>query len=60
MGNPFGPNAERGVFRTRDVGQADQKVGRDAFVRYEDLMKEMARIKATLEAIAGALSPPTR
>jgi len=30
----------------RMVGQADQKVGRDAFVRFEDLMKEWAAVKA--------------
>jgi hypothetical protein len=28
------------------IGQADQKIGRDAFVRFEDLMKELAAIKA--------------
>jgi hypothetical protein len=30
----------------RMIGQADQKVGRDAFVRVDDLLKEMAAIKA--------------
>jgi hypothetical protein len=30
----------------RMIGQADQKVGRDAFIRYDDLMKEMAAVKA--------------
>jgi hypothetical protein len=30
----------------RMIGQADQKVGRDAFVRFDDLMKEMAAVKA--------------
>jgi photosystem II stability/assembly factor-like uncharacterized protein len=45
---------------SRMINQADQKVGRDAFVRYEDLMKEMAAIKTALEAIAGAASPPIR
>jgi hypothetical protein len=30
----------------RMIGQADQKVGKDAFVRYDDLMKEMSAIKA--------------
>jgi hypothetical protein len=30
----------------RMIGQADQKVGRDAFVRFEDLMKDMAAVKA--------------
>jgi len=30
----------------RLIGQADQKVGRDAFVRFDDLMKEMAAVKA--------------
>ena len=28
------------------IGQADQKVGRDAFDRFDDLSKEMAAIKA--------------
>jgi hypothetical protein len=32
----------------RMIGQADQKVGRDAYLRYNDLMKEMAAIKAEL------------
>ena len=32
----------------RMVGQADQKIGRDAFLRYEDLMKELASIQAEL------------
>ena len=30
----------------RMIGQADQKVGRDAFVRFDDLMKEMTAVKA--------------
>jgi len=30
----------------RMIGQADQKVGRDAFIRFEDLMKEMAAVMA--------------
>jgi hypothetical protein len=30
----------------RMIGQADQKVGRDAFVRFDDLMKELAALKA--------------
>jgi hypothetical protein len=30
----------------RMIGQADQKVGRDAFVRFDDLMKEMAAVRA--------------
>jgi len=30
----------------RMIGQADQKVGRDAFTRFDDLMKEMAAVKA--------------
>jgi hypothetical protein len=30
----------------RMIGQADQKVGREAFVRFDDLMKEMAAVKA--------------
>jgi hypothetical protein len=29
----------------RMIGQADQKVGRDAFVRFDDLMKELAAVK---------------
>jgi hypothetical protein len=34
----------------RMIGQADQKVGKDAFIRYEDLIKEMAAIKTALDA----------
>jgi hypothetical protein len=30
----------------RMIGQADQKIGRDAFVRFDDLMKELAAVKA--------------
>jgi hypothetical protein len=30
----------------RMIGQADQKVGRDAFVRFDDLLKELAAAKA--------------
>jgi len=30
----------------RMIGQADQKVGRDAFVRFDDLLKELASVKA--------------
>jgi photosystem II stability/assembly factor-like uncharacterized protein len=30
----------------RMISQADQKVGRDAFVRFDDLMKELAAVKA--------------
>ena len=30
----------------RMAGQADQKVGRDAFVRFDDLKKELAAVKA--------------
>jgi len=30
----------------RMIGQADQKVGRDAFIRFDDLMKELAAVKA--------------
>jgi hypothetical protein len=30
----------------RMIGQADQKVGRDAFVRFDDLGKELAAVKA--------------
>jgi len=30
----------------RMIGQADQKVGRDAFIRFDDLMKDMAAVKA--------------
>jgi hypothetical protein len=37
----------------RMLGQADQKPGRDAFLRYDDLMKEMAAIKAELVKLAG-------
>ena len=30
----------------RMIGLADQKVGRDAFVRFDDLMRELAAVKA--------------
>jgi len=30
----------------RMIGQADQKAGRDAFTRFDDLMKELAAVKA--------------
>jgi hypothetical protein len=30
----------------RMIGQADQKIGRDAFIRFEDLTKELAAVKA--------------
>ena len=32
----------------RMIGQADQKPGRDAYLRFDDLMKEMAAIRAEL------------
>ena len=32
----------------RMIGQADQKPGKDAWDRYNDLMKELAAIKAEL------------
>ncbi|MFN7947433.1 MAG: hypothetical protein U0Z53_18940 [Blastocatellia bacterium] len=37
----------------RMIGQADQKVGRDAFERYDDLMKEMTAIRTALDQLAG-------
>ncbi len=36
----------------RMIGQAEQKPGRDAYLRYDDLMKEMASVKADLAKIA--------
>jgi len=44
----------------RMIGQADQKVGKDAFVRYDDLMKEMTDIKAALDRITGGSSSSIR
>jgi hypothetical protein len=38
----------------RMINQADQKVGRDAFIRYDDLMKEMTAIKSELERVSAA------
>lgn len=35
----------------RMIGRADQKVGRDAFVRFDDLMKEMTAVKAEAERL---------
>jgi hypothetical protein len=45
---------------SRMIGQADQKIGKDAFVRYDDLMKEMNDIKAALDQIAGRSPSPRR
>ena len=39
---------------TRMVTQADQKVGRDAYERYADLIKEMQAIEAQLKKIGGS------
>jgi photosystem II stability/assembly factor-like uncharacterized protein len=38
----------------RMINQADQKVGRDAFIRYDDLMKEMTAIKSELDRVSAA------
>jgi photosystem II stability/assembly factor-like uncharacterized protein len=38
----------------RMLGQADQKPGRDAYLRYDDLMKELGAIKAEFGKLAGA------
>jgi hypothetical protein len=35
----------------RMVTQADQKVGKDAYDRYDDLIKEMAAIEAQLKKL---------
>jgi hypothetical protein len=35
----------------RMIGQADQRIGKDAFVRYNDLMREMSAIKTELDRI---------
>jgi photosystem II stability/assembly factor-like uncharacterized protein len=40
----------------RMVGQADQKVGRDAYVRFEDLSKELRALDAETRALIG--TPP--
>ena len=37
----------------RMVGQADQKIGRDAVDRYDDLMKELAALQAEFKKIGG-------
>ena len=39
---------------TRMVTQADQKVGRDAYDRYADLIKEMQAIEAQLKKLSGS------
>jgi photosystem II stability/assembly factor-like uncharacterized protein len=38
----------------RMVTQADQKIGKDAYDRYSDLIKEMAAIEAQLRKLAGS------
>ena len=35
----------------RMIGQADQRIGKDAFARYDDLMKEMSAIKTEVDRI---------
>jgi hypothetical protein len=39
---------------TRMITQADQKVGKDAYDRYDDLLKEMAAIEAQLKKLGGS------
>jgi photosystem II stability/assembly factor-like uncharacterized protein len=39
---------------TRMITQGDQKVGRDAYERYADLMKEMQAIEAQLKKLGGS------
>jgi hypothetical protein len=36
------------------VTQADQKIGKDAYDRFGDLQKELARIEAEVKKIAGS------
>jgi hypothetical protein len=38
----------------RMVTQADQKVGKDAYDRYDDLIKEMAAVEAQLKKLSGS------
>jgi hypothetical protein len=38
----------------RMVTQADQKIGRDAYERYADLVKELAAVEAQLKKLAGS------
>ena len=37
----------------REIGQADQKIGKDAYDRYNDLIKEMQALEAQLKKIGG-------
>ncbi len=37
----------------REVNQADQKIGKDSYDRYADLMKELASLEAQLKTITG-------
>jgi hypothetical protein len=39
------------------VGQADQKVGRDAYVRLEDLTKELRALEAEAQALVTPAKP---
>jgi hypothetical protein len=38
----------------RMLGQADQKVGRDAYARLDDLMKELRSLEAEAGKLVGA------
>ncbi|MEO8683180.1 MAG: hypothetical protein ABI665_29315, partial [Vicinamibacterales bacterium] len=38
----------------REVNQADQKIGKDSYDRYADLMKELAALEAQLKKITGS------
>ena len=40
----------------RMVGQADQKVGRDAYVRFEDLLKEVRSLQGETQPLVGPTS----
>ena len=37
----------------RMIGQADQKIGKDAVDRFDDLMKELAAVQAEFKKIGG-------
>jgi hypothetical protein len=44
----------------RMTNRADQKIGRDAFVRFEDLRKELADIQAELRKLTGTTNQPAQ
>jgi hypothetical protein len=43
---------------SRLLGQADQKVGKEAYKRFDDLVKDLIALKAETDKVAGTSSNP--